>query len=308
MRWDRYQIAAELGCVPRHASRLVDELREAGVPVEEERNGRKKVYFIPDEHQRRTIQVEELDEAALRALVVAAEASRAILAGTSLEEPLGRAFGALLAAYRGDEYGTFEPEAVADRWHFGTVAAPGVGALATMRTLDEAIRESRSVRVTYVNGRGERSERVLDPLAVAPFPSGWQLAAWCHRRQAVRNFNPARIEAIALTDAYFSPPDGWDADLHFDGRFGALEGDGRLQTVRLRVSRTVAQHFLTRPYHSSQRIAEAGGEMEVTFQVPELQAIRAWVRSWGPAVTALEPPELVEGLTEDARQTAARYA
>lgn len=306
-RWDRYAIADALSCVPRHAARLVQELRDAGVPVEDVRENRRKVYFIAPEHQRRTIQVEELDEEALRALVVAAEASRAILAGTPLGEPLNRAFGVLLAAYQGDEIDTFEAEAVADRWHFGNASAPGVGELETLRTLDEAIRESESIRVTYINGRGERSERTLDPLAVAPFPSGWQLAAWCHRRRAVRNFNPARIEAIAPTGRYFSPPDGWDADLHFGGRFGALEGDGRLQTVRLRVSPSVAQHFLTAPYHASQRVTRTTAGLEVSFQVPELKTMRAFVRSWGPAVTALDPPELVRTLAEDARQTAAAY-
>ena len=303
----RQEIATHIGCVPRHASRLVEELRDAGVPVQEQRQGRAKVYSLAAEHQHRTIQVEELDEAALRALVVAAEASRALLRDTPLADPLDRAFGVLLAAYRGDDLDSFEPEAVADQWHFGALAAPGVGTLATLRQLDEAIRSFQSVEVVYVNGRGERSTRVLDPLAVAPFSSGWQLAAWCHRRRAVRDFRPDRIERIRPLDAHFSPPADWNPDVHFDGRFGALDGDGRLQRVQLRVDRSVIQHFRSGPYHPSQTITPDGDGFAVTFQVPELKAIRSWVRSWGPAVTALAPAELVDALANDAHATATLY-
>ena len=301
------EIGALLGCTPRHAARILDELRAAGVTVSETRKGREKAFGVSAEHQRRMIQVEDLDEEALRALAVAAEASRAVLRGTPLEAPLDRAFAVLLAAYDGENLHSFEPDRLVDQWHFDQASAPGVGPVEILRTLVRAITDQQTVEVEYTNGRGETSTRQLDPLAFAPFPSGWQLAAWCHRRRAVRNFNPARIARVEPLDDYFSLPKDWDADAHFDGRFGALDGDGRLQTVRLRVARRVAQHFKTRPYHASQQVEDAGDELLVSFQVPELKAIRSWVRSWGPAVVALAPPELVVALAEDARATAAHY-
>ena len=306
------QIGEVLGVTARHAARLVDELRAAGVPVQEGRAGRAKAFSVSTEHQRRTVQVDALDEEALRALTVAADASRALLAGTPLGDPLRRAFAALLDAVGDDEVYSFDPEAEAEHWSFQTAAAPHAGPLATLRTLDRAIVASQSVAVDYVNGRGERSrDRVLDPLALAPFPSGWQLAAYCHARRAVRNFNPVRIEAVALVpDAYFAPPAGFDADAHFGGRFGALDGDGRLHAVRLRVAPAVVQHFRTRDYHTSQQAEpdpDRPGGLLVTFQVPELKTMRAFVRSWGPNVTALSPPDLAADLADDARQTAAAY-
>jgi predicted DNA-binding transcriptional regulator YafY len=308
------QAAKEIGCVERHVTRVVGELRAAGVAVEEERVGRAKRFFVPEAHQRRRLEVEALDEEALRALVVAAEAARALLRDTPLAGAIDRGFRALLDA-AGEVYTyTFEAEAEVDHWHFAA-AAPLAQNLETLRLLDLAIHDFRSVRCDYVNGAGSRTEnRKLDPLALAPFKSGWQLAAWCHTRRAVRNFNPARIERLRLCHGdpsgdFFSPPDGWDKDAHFGGRFGALEGNGRLHTVRLRVAQSVAQHFRSKAYHTSQT-TEPGpdGGLVVTFQVRELESMRAFVRSWGPNVVALEPPELVAGLTDDARRTAASYA
>jgi predicted DNA-binding transcriptional regulator YafY len=309
------QAARKMDCSERHVMRLLRELREeAGVPVAERREGRAKVFSVPAEHQRRRLQIGALDEEALRALVVAAEAARSLLRDTPLEAPIDRAFRTLLAAFGDEDVFSFEPAHEAQRWHFSEAAPPG-GKIDVLRALDRCITESRSVRVDYTNGRGRRStDRKLDPLALAPFPSGWQLAAWCHQRRAVRNFRPARIEGLRPCHGdpggdHFAPPSGFDPDDHFGGRFGALEGDGRLHTVRLRVEPAVAQHFKSKPYHSSQRVEETGedGALIVTYQVSELKAMRSFARSWGPNVTALEPPELVRRLAEDARRTAARY-
>ena len=311
--WTKRQAARELDCTERHVLRLVTEMREHGVPVEARREGRAKVFFIPAEHQRRRIQIDALDEAALRALAVSAEASLALLRHTPLHEPLARAFRTLLASFKTEDLVSFEPESEGERWYFGDATPPG-GKIEIIRQLDRCIAECRSVRINYTNGRGERSEnRKIDPLAFAPFSSGWQLAAYCHQRQALRNFKPSRIEYLRPCNGetggdFFTPPPGFNADQHFSGRFGALAGDGRLHTVRLHVKPTVAQYFKTKDYHSSQRITKlADGALEVAFQVSELKTMRAFVRSWGPNVKVLAPSELVEGLAADARAMAREY-
>lgn len=311
--WTKQQAARELGCSKRHVLRLITELRAHGVPVEDRREGRTKVFFIPQEHQRRRIQIDALDEAALRALTVSAQASRALLHDTPLEEPLDRAFRTLLDTFKSEDLVSFNPEREGEHWYFDGAAPPG-SKLDVIRQLDRCIAECRSVRIDYTNGRGEHSEdRKINPLAFAPFPSGWQLAAYCHRRRAVRNFNPARIERLQPCHGepggdFFTPPRDFDVDDHFGGRFGALAGDGRLRTVRLRVAPAVAQHFKTKDYHGSQRLEkQADGHLIVTFQVTELKTMRSFVRSWGPDVVALEPPELVEALAEDAHATAQQY-
>lgn len=306
------EAATYLGCTERHVARVVGTLRAAGVPVLDVRDGRAKRFFLEEAHQRRGLHLDALDEEALHALTVAAQASEGALAGTSLAAPLRRAFGALLAALNGIEGGegpdSFEPEEEPAHWHFGALSASPVDP-DVFHLLARAVSRGVHVRVDYVNGNGERRRaRELSPLALAPVGGSWLLAAFCHTRGAVRDFALARVSNVRVMERRpVLPPEDFDSRRHFAGRFGALQGDASVE-VRLRVSPERAVYFRSKWYHPSQRVeAEPGGGLLVTFRVPHLDPVRAWVASWGPHVVALAPPELAARLAEDAAATARSY-
>ena len=301
---------------PRTVTRLVDELRRAGVPVQEEKQSRAKRFYLADEDQRRGLHLGELDEDALLALSVAVEAARGALAGTPLEGPLGRAYRRLLHTLGGLEADegvfSFDPEAQPAQWHFGGLAAepPDPETFAVLR---RAIAAQQTVRVDYVNKKGERRfGRRMDPLALAPVRGAWQLAAYCHTHRAVRPFSPVRMSNVrALPDRYFSRPDGFDPQAYFAGLFGALQGEGTAD-VRLHVDESRAVYFQSKRYHPSQEAErQVDGSLRVRYRVPggaALDEVRSFVASWGPHVTVLEPPELAARLARDAAETARRYA
>ena len=67
-------------------------------------------------------------------------------------------------------------------------------------TLTRAIEQRKQVAMSYVNKRGERLTRTVDPIAVDTRDDVWFLRAWCHTRQALRTFRVDRIETIDITD------------------------------------------------------------------------------------------------------------
>ncbi len=320
-RLTKQEAARRLGRHERSITRLVDELRQAGVPVREEkdpRNRRAKRFYLAEEHQRRGLVLDALDEHALFALSVAAEAAGAALAGTPLEAPLRRGFHALLAAVSDlpDEEGepagpfTFEPDAVPTSWYFGALAAeppdPDIYA-----ALNRAIGSCQAVRIDYTDGEGERTYgRELEPLALAPIGGVWRLVAHCKLRGALREFNLVRIAHLKPVSRYFARPDGFSLRAHFAGRFGALEGGEPVEVI-LRVAPERATYFRSRRYHPSQQIEErGGGALGVTYRVPggkALDEVRAWVRSWGPYVLVEAPADLAEQIAADAADTARAY-
>lgn len=305
-----------LGRHPRTITRLVRVLREAGVPVQEERSPlrpRAKRFFLDPQDQRRGITLGTLDESAILALTIAAQASEAALAGTPLRDPLRRAFAVLLPAIgaldAAGELTSFDPEAEHERWHFGALAPAAVDP-DTFTLLRRAADASQSVRMDYMNGKGTRSfGRMVDPLAFAPVKGAWLLAAYCHTRDAVRDFNLARISNVRpLPSHFFAPPREFSAQAHFAGRFGALEG-GEPVAAQLLVSPERAVYFESRLYHASQEsVRQPDGSLLVTFRVPNLDDLRAFVASWGPHVLVTHPPELRDRLATDAAATVAAYA
>jgi predicted DNA-binding transcriptional regulator YafY len=71
-----------------------------------------------------------------------------------------------------------------------------------------AIRETRKLRVTYTDARGQRSHRTIWPIAMAYYVDATLIGAWCELRQDYRHFRVERIVTSTLLDETFSTNGG----------------------------------------------------------------------------------------------------
>jgi predicted DNA-binding transcriptional regulator YafY len=72
-----------------------------------------------------------------------------------------------------------------------------------MSQVREAIRERRKLRIAYVNEHGQRTSRVIRPIAMAYFVEVTVIAAWCELRGDYRHFRADRIaELKGLADSF----------------------------------------------------------------------------------------------------------
>lgn len=116
--------------------------------------------------------------------------------------------------------GVLEPEASLIGWMPPVAAAPVPGRALDPKVLFamlQAIREQRRVRVRYHSlQRPEPTERVLSPHAIAHDGFRWHARAYCHTRNAFRDFVIARVlEAVTLEEPGH-PGDGdqlWQATI-----------------------------------------------------------------------------------------------
>jgi len=80
---------------------------------------------------------------------------------------------------------------------------PWSGRNAELTPLRHAIAARRKVRLTYTDGAGETTERVVRPLALFYWGKVWSLGAWCELREAFRSFRPDRMSGIEpLTETF----------------------------------------------------------------------------------------------------------
>jgi predicted DNA-binding transcriptional regulator YafY len=70
---------------------------------------------------------------------------------------------------------------------------------AVARVVDEAVRRRLVLVLGYVDGSGEETERVVEPVALAATRGHWYLMAWCRLRVGPRWFRTDRITAAHLT-------------------------------------------------------------------------------------------------------------
>lgn len=297
----------------RHLRRLLGQLREAGVPLQEKRVGRVKRFYIPEEQRQLEARPLKLTEDQVFALTVAAEAARSMLEPTPLGEPLLEAFAQLLSNLSSQVH-TFEPEALRQHWHFGATPTAAIDP-AMFRAISHAVEECRCIKIDYLTAStGAFSKgRLVDPLAIAVKGGTWLMVAYCHTRQRVLDFAFAGIQRVELCDpevenAYFTRPEGFDAEMHFRDRFGALSGD-EVHEVRIHVEAAKAEYFRRKFYHPTQQIETTlpDGRIIVSFEVSGLDEIRSFLLGWGSGITVVEPPALVERIREEALAIAAKY-
>jgi len=84
----------------------------------------------------------------------------------------------------------------------GLLAGPGepiAPALIDLADLRRTIRAERKLRISYVDGKGRRTERTIWPLALAFFDRLRVVAAWCELRQDFRHFRTDRIISAVPT-------------------------------------------------------------------------------------------------------------
>lgn len=68
-----------------------------------------------------------------------------------------------------------------------------------------AIREQRKVEFAYIDDRGERSRRVIWPLAISYFDDVRIVVSWCELRQAYRHFRADRMASLEIRPEKYRP-------------------------------------------------------------------------------------------------------
>lgn len=134
----------------------------------------------------------------------------------------------------------------------GRAARPDEEAGDFRRVLSEAALARRSVRIGYVDAKGETSsDRLIDPLAIERCGEFWYLRAWSHVAEAGRTFRIDRVTAVEPTAESF------EAHAQTPIR---IERSDDVATVRVRVHPT-AVDFLSWYADAPRAVDAATGEI-----------------------------------------------
>lgn len=173
----------------------------------------------------------------------------------------------------------------------GASAAPSPVAVeasetdATLALIREAVAAERQVEFEYLNSRGERERRRVDPLRVESVDADWYLRGWCHLREALRTFRIDRIADPEITGEPISyhPHDVDIPDALFEGSPEDIE-------IQLAVA-PAALPLVADYLRGTASAPAADGLVHTTMQVSHLHAVKRLACSHPGLVTVTGPPE-----------------
>jgi len=165
----------------------------------------------------------------------------------------------------------------------------------------KAVTKGLQLEITYTKPNAEPERRVIDPYQFASINSDWYLYAFDHKRQDIRCFAPARMEAVKLTGQKFKRPDSFSLDQHLSGAFGPF-ASGESYDIRIQFSKQTAPFIREKIWHPTQKIKEhKNGTLELNLKLSHLTDIRRWILGWGGGAKVLAPTELAETIQVEAR-------
>jgi proteasome accessory factor B len=241
----------------------------------------------------------QVTEGEMIALLVAEKALQQYR-GTTFEKPLLSAFRKMAASL--PETISLNLEDWGETISFRTSAEPILD-LEIFDTLARATVQRQQLLLAYRKpGQQQAEPRTIDPYHLANINGEWFLFAYCHLRQDIRTFVPARIQTVRATGETFDRPQSFSLQRRLRDSFGVRSGHGEYQ-IRIRFNEVVADYIREKKWHPSQRIVELpDGALELGLTLSSFIEIQRWILGWGGEAVVLEPPELAAAVREAAQR------
>jgi predicted DNA-binding transcriptional regulator YafY len=176
------------------------------------------------------------------------------------------------------------------------------------QTVAGATAQRQRLKIDY-HGR-ERdavSTREISPQRLVHYRDNWYLDAWCHEKNALRNFALDRIRAAkTLKKVTRNLPDA-DLDAHYTTTYGLFGGPATATAV-LRFTPERARWIADERWHPDQqdRWLE-DGRFERTLPYADPRELLLDIQKYGPDVEVVAPKELRKEIARRLKTAAAQY-
>lgn len=271
-------------------------LRAAGIVIDVVRDDEAEAYrFDPMASYARPVELTDAERAVLKVIAAALAADPGFPFGDDLAIALGKITDA----------GQTGPLATAE------LAAGGDdGQAPRARALAEAVLTRKSVTFGYTNQSGESKSHRVDPYGVFFREGVWYLIGQDRDLDARRTYAIERMRDLDVNPRRprtpdFERPEDFDVREHekLPFQYGAEALPARVRfepDVAWRADRLIRGHGTLAPLPD--------GSVVWDVEARDLVRLAQWIVTEGPAVHAVEPPDLVETLRVGLREVVDRHA
>jgi proteasome accessory factor B len=180
----------------------------------------------------------------------------------------------------------------------------------TWQAVAESMQRGVSLSIRYRHpGEPPGQERVIRPYAIVLSGRDWLAVADDAAAGQVKTFYLARMESARLTGERYAIPKDFDAERYFRNTFGLFVGGRKPFRFRVRFAKEAADEIREQRWHPRQSIEDLpDGQAILELPAVSIREAREFVLRYGKNARALDPPELVADLREQAEALSRAYA
>ena len=197
------ELARRLEVDVRTARRYIEMLQDLGIPIEGER-GRYGAYRLRPGYKLPPMMFTEDEALALTLGLLLSRRSALGAATPAIESALAKLSQVMPASLQE------QVQAVEENLILDVEPAESPPDSSVILTMSLAVHKQQRVRMTYRAWNGEETEREFDPYGLVYRDGRWYTTGYCHLRRAQRLFRLDRVLCIAMLDATFERPEGFD--------------------------------------------------------------------------------------------------
>lgn len=156
--------------------------------------------------------------------------------------------------------------------------------------------------------KNQQTHRTVSPLRLVHYRDNWYLDAWCHQKEAFRNFSIDRILDSKIESADAKQIDDKELDRHFASAYGIFAGEPK-HTAVLRFSENVARWVADEQWHPRQNGQyELDGSYTLEIPYSDSRELVRDILKYGPDVEVLSPLNLRNDIAEQLRRAFQVYS
>jgi predicted DNA-binding transcriptional regulator YafY len=169
-----------------------------------------------------------------------------------------------------------------------------------LRRIRRAIIERKTLQFLYhtrfsEDGTSRRNRREADPYGLLNYAGAWYLVAYCHMRNALRNFRLERISDLKVLEKSFTRPDNFSLE-------APAPDNQRKLLIRALFDIEIADWVKEAKVFFVEEMQDTAEGLLVSLRVRTENEVVNWLLSWGGKVKVLEPPSMQKRLIQEAQK------
>ncbi len=171
----------------------------------------------------------------------------------------------------------------------------------SLETVKNALQENKLISFTYVDGHGNKTERIVEPYQLVLKSSHWYFQGYCRSKNDYRLFRLSRMTDLQMLQETYAPRDYEKPILDFEPILETLQTD-----IKIRIHKSVLDRVLE--FCTYDRVTPDGEEYYlVNYPFIERDYYYDMLLSFGDKCECLEPVHVREEIKRRIRSMASIY-